>query len=135
VSRERLARARGLLAGDAALKVVLVHHPPLQGHGRPDWPWRRNLDGRAVIELCRAAGADLVLCGHTHRAFRLAVPGADGRRLLISCAGSTTKQPRRLGAAATYNRYRIEGGRVIEVEVRGYCPERRAFVSLRREPP
>lgn len=135
VAAAQLARARALLAeGEAAFKVVLVHHPPLQGHGGPDLLWRRNLDGRAVLDACREGGADLVLCGHTHAAFRYHVPG-DGRRLLISCAGSTTKQPRQLGAAATYNRYRIEDGRLVEVEVRGFCPARREFVSLRREKP
>lgn len=134
VARAQLERARELLREDAPFKVVLVHHPPLQGHGRPDWLWRRNLDGAAVIAACREGGADLVLCGHTHAAFRCQVPGP-GKRLLISCAGSTTKQPRSLGVAATYNRYRIEGGRLVEVEVRGFCPERREFVSVRREKP
>lgn len=135
VDPSHLEQARALLADDGAtFRVVLVHHPPLQGHGGPDFLWRRNLDGRAVLDVCREAGADLVLCGHTHAPFRYDVPGLP-RRLLISCAGSTTKKPSRLGAAATYNRYRIEDGRLVEVEVRGFCPERREFVHLRREKP
>lgn len=134
VARAQLEQARALLKEDAAFKVVLVHHPPRQKNGRPDWLWRRNVDHAAVLATCREGGADLVLCGHTHKAFRCDAPGP-GKRLLISCAGSTTKQPRHLGAAATYNRYRIEGGRLVELEVRGFCPERREFVSVRREEP
>ncbi|MCO5171522.1 MAG: metallophosphoesterase [Planctomycetes bacterium] len=135
VEADQLAALRAtLLADDAPFKVVLVHHPPLQGHGGPDFPWRRNLDGRAVIEACHEGGADLLLCGHTHAPFRLRVPGGP-KPLLIACAGSTTKRPRALGAAATYNRYRIEGERLVEVEVRGYCPDAGRFVHLRRESP
>jgi 3',5'-cyclic AMP phosphodiesterase CpdA len=123
-----------LVKDDAPFKVVLVHHPPLQANGKPDRIWRRNLDWKGVLEASRAGGADLVLCGHTHKAFRVDAPGP-GKRLLISCAGSTTKQPRRLGHAATYARYRIEGDRIVHLERRGYCPERGEFVSLGVEKP
>lgn len=135
VGREQLDRAReALRADDAPFKVVLVHHPPLQAHGGPDRIWRRNLDWKGVLDVARDGGADLVLCGHTHKAFRVDAPGP-GKRLLISCAGSTTKQPRRLGHAATYVRYRIEGGRLVHLERRGYDPDRREFVSLGVEEP
>lgn len=136
VAQTQLAGLRHALAREsAAFKVVLVHHPPLEGNGRPDRPWRRNLDGKALLEVAREGGADLVLCGHTHKAFNLTLNGAGSKPLLVACAGSTTKQPRRLGTAATYNRYRIEGGKLVEVEVRGFCPERRTFVPVRRDAP
>lgn len=133
VGQAQLARVRALLAEDAAFKVLLVHHPPVQASGRPDWPWRSNHDGAALLEAAREAGVGLLLCGHTHRAFRRRIEG--GRRpLLLACAGSTTKRPRTLGAAATYERYRIEGERLLGVETRGWCPARRAFVPVRSTP-
>lgn len=132
VGREQLERARALLAQEAAFKVVLVHHPPVQSDGRRDWFFRRNLDGPAILDACREAGVGLLLCGHTHKAFRLKLDGPRAP-LWVSCAGSTTKKPGALGAAAVYLRYRIDGRRLTSFETRGFCPERRAFVDLGRE--
>jgi 3',5'-cyclic AMP phosphodiesterase CpdA len=129
----QLEQVAGLLAAsEARFKVVLVHHPPLEGDGRPDMLLRRNRDGARLIEVCRAGGADLILCGHTHRAFDWTVEGP--RPLRIFCAGSTTKPPARLGDAATYNRYRVEDGRLVAVEVRGYDPGRGRFVVVAERP-
>ncbi len=132
VGKAQLEQARALLAQDAAFKVFLVHHPPLQRTGELDWVWRRNLDGPEVISLCQDMGVGLVLCGHTHRAFRRWV-GEGARRLLVSCAGSTTKRPKTLGAAATYERYSIEGGRLAAIETRGWDPAANRFVPVGRE--
>lgn len=134
VGRQQLEQARALLAQDAAFKALLVHHPPVQGDGRPDRVWRRNLDGAEVISLCQDAGVGLILCGHTHRAFRRWV-GEGARRLLVSCAGSTTKAPKALGQAATYERYSIQDGRLVGIETRGWDPAARRFVPVRTTVP
>ncbi|MGE0706871.1 MAG: metallophosphoesterase [Planctomycetota bacterium] len=124
------ALARLLEGSDAPTKAVLVHHPPLLAGGRPEHARRGNRDAEGLLERCQGA-ADLILCGHTHRAFRHTVAGE--RPLHVVCAGSTTAAPRRLGEGATYNRYRIEGGQVLGYEVRGYDPERGRFEHVREE--
>ena len=113
---------------DAPLKLVLVHHPPLQRDGRPDYWVRRNRDGAALLEVCERHGVQAVLCGHTHRAFRWRERG-----VWILCAGSTTTGIKTKGQGATYNRYEVEDGVLRGVEVRGYDPTLHAFVHLRRE--
>ena len=77
-----------------------MHHPPLLGDGKPDRVTRGNRDGKALIALCQRQGVQLLLCGHTHRAFQLTLPG-ERVPLLVSCAGSTTKHD------AIYRRYRL----------------------------
>ena len=128
MSARQLNSVRELLRAEAAFKVLLVHHPPVQADGRPDWIWRRNRDGAALLRVCQEGGVGLVLCGHTHKAFTVTIKGE--RALRVTCAGSTTKPPARLGASATYNRYTVEKGRLVSVEVRGYDPAREAFTSL-----
>lgn len=116
----QLASLRESLAVDAAFKVVLVHHPPLQENGRPDRYWRSNHDGRALVSLCLDLGVGLILCGHTHKAFSHVVEGG-ARPLRIECAGSTTKP------GATYNRYTIADGALKAVEQRRYDADAGAF--------
>lgn len=72
---QREAAAALLDTHDDALKVVLIHHPPLTGlaGGR-----RRLTDHREVCELLCAGGADLVLHGHTHEASRVSLATARG---------------------------------------------------------
>jgi len=104
---EQLAEAERLLAEtDAPIKVVLVHHPPILGNGKPDRRTRNNRDGKALIALCQRQGVQLLLCGHTHRAFQIELPG-ERVPLLVSCAGSTTK------FSAIYRRYRLYPDRVL----------------------
>ena len=121
------ALSRQIEASDAPLKVVLVHHPPVLGDGKPDRPIRNNRDGARLIEVCRGR-VDMILCGHTHQAFEYTFPGE--RPLRVFCAGSTTMAPKAHGQAATYNRYRTLGGQLNEVAVRGFDPQLGVFLSL-----
>ncbi len=119
---EQLARLDEALAAPAARRVVLVHHPPVQGDGRPDRPWRRNRDGAALLARCLARGVDLVLCGHTHAPFRHRLARPDGRPLWVVCAGSSTRRARALGRGGTYHRYWLEPDGPIRLDVRGLDP-------------
>lgn len=66
----QLARLPALLAETAQaglFRVVYLHHPPLPGQEA----WRKRLtDAAAVSKLLVEHGAELVLCGHSHRRFR-----------------------------------------------------------------
>jgi 3',5'-cyclic AMP phosphodiesterase CpdA len=128
MGEEQLAAIEDALRTEAPLKVVLVHHPPLLAKGRPEKRRRGNQDAEALLALCRGQ-ADLVLCGHTHRAFHHVVEGP--RPLHVLCAGSTTSLPRALGIAATYNRYRFVDGVFQGYEVRGFDPDAGRFAHVR----
>ena len=117
---EQLARLRDALSAEAAFKIVLVHHPPLREDGRPDTFRHGNRDGEALLEICEEREVDLLLCGHIHRPYHCALG-----RLQIHVAGSTTQDPAH--RLPSYKRYRIEGGRLSQVEVRDFDPASRSF--------
>ena len=120
VKSRQLDALREQLREDAAFKVVLVHHPPLQEGGGQDRIWRRNHDGPALVSLCLELGVDLILCGHTHQAFSHSIEGGS-RSLRVECAGSTTKP------GAVYKRYTIADGALKTVELRRYDAAAGAF--------
>ena len=127
LGREQLQALDAALGEEAAFKIVLVHHPPILSHGRPDKRWRNNRDGQAMIDLCLKHEVGMLLCGHTHGAFRVQLENP--RPFHIFCAGSTTKEH-----GATYNRYLLEGSQLIDVGVRRYDPSADRFVRSHREP-
>ncbi len=132
---EQLEAVGALLDASAApFKMVLVHHPPLLGDGTLDGRWRRNRDGPALVELCQRHGADVILCGHTHRPFRYRVPGGD-KPLHVICGGSTTYPVKEVGHGGTYNRYTIEDGHLAAIEVRAFDPDLDAFRTWKRVVP
>lgn len=63
------------LRGDVAARVVLLHHPPVEG-----WSHRRKAlqDAARFREIVSRHGAELVLCGHEHRLAIGAIDGPDG---------------------------------------------------------
>lgn len=118
-----------LRASSAPLKLVLAHHPPLLWNGKPDSESHGNRDGEALLRVCQDAGADLLLCGHVHKNYAYHLPTP--RPLWLLVAGSATQMPNEFGRAATYNRYRIEDGRLRDVEVRAFDVELGRFRTAR----
>lgn len=89
----RLAALLRRLRGSC--RVVLIHHPPRTGLV----PWRKSLlDSRAVTAALKAAGAELVLHGHSHDASASTVRGT-GIPLIGSASASldSSKPGRRAG--------------------------------------
>jgi len=74
----QLARLEVLLADPAhrdLFRVVLIHHPPVQGAVSR----RKSLeDLEALRAILTRQGADLVLHGHAHEGLVAALPGPDG---------------------------------------------------------
>ena len=94
----RAAGARGLF------RVVLVHHPPIDALTGPH---KRMIGSRRFLDVIDAAGAELILHGHTHEP-TIAWAG-DGGRVPVVCVPSASSlgltSPR-----ARYNIIEIAGG-------------------------
>lgn len=128
VGRAQLARLNRLLAAAGAaglIRVMLIHHPPLPGMA----DWRRGLhDARALADVLKARGAELVLHGHLHKFTLTSVQGPRGRIPVVGApsasAAASTSDPHAAHTrpAAAYHLYRIalvESGCVIEMTRRG----------------
>lgn len=61
---KRLERMLVSLANEARLRVVLIHHPPLEGASKTG---HELIDLQEFGDVIRRAGADLVLFGHEHK--------------------------------------------------------------------
>jgi 3',5'-cyclic AMP phosphodiesterase CpdA len=75
LGESQLAALDALLAGlpaGAAIRVVLLHHPPVAGWSAPRKALKDDAPFRAILAR---HGAELVLCGHEHR---LALGALDG---------------------------------------------------------
>jgi 3',5'-cyclic AMP phosphodiesterase CpdA len=93
----QLARLERLLRETREdVRVVLIHHPPVDGGGGI-----RNLgDHRQLAEVLLREGAELVLHGHSHAMSRKSMPGPQGPIpvLGICSASSIGRNPRRRAA-------------------------------------
>ena len=92
-ARAARGAARRTPRSRAAIRVVLIHHPPVMHKGGEV----RNLRDRdALAAVLARAGADIVLHGHDHRDERADLPGPGGRR-----SRSSAPDRRRTRAAPT----------------------------------
>jgi 3',5'-cyclic AMP phosphodiesterase CpdA len=92
--REQLEALLDETRGD--MRVVLLHHPPVDGGGAI-----RNLgDHRELADVLARKGAELVLHGHAHSISRKSIPGPEGAIpvLGIGSASSIGRNPRRRAA-------------------------------------
>lgn len=114
ISRAQVARARKQLAGapSGALRVVVLHHHLTTP------PWRtgkRTVPGRsAVLAAFAAAGAELVVGGHTHQGIVIGrrefqhVPGNDRLVVLSGAPGLGRPRPGRHAEASGVHLYEAD---------------------------
>lgn len=124
---ERLERLLAAPQARAAVRVVLIHHPPVRIKGGED----RNLKDRAAFAAVLArAGAELVIHGHDHQDESSVLEGPGGRTVPVIGAGSASYAggPDR---RARYNVYEIDGAR-ITLAVRVHDEARARFVEAKR---
>jgi len=93
IGSDQLASLAELMAATPARKarVVLLHHPPVEG-----WSKQRKAltDAFLFRAVMQKVGADLVLCGHEHRLNVGSIPGPKGPiRVLGAPSASTTDRP------------------------------------------
>ncbi len=103
-----------LVAERGRFRVVLLHHPPNTNRHSI----LRGLRDRAALQRILArVGCELILHGHEHRDIRTSVDGPHGPIPVIGVASGTYADPRP-DRKARYNVYRIESGRLVDVETR-----------------
>ncbi len=114
--RLRLERTLRRLGAEGCVRVLLLHHPPwLRGISR-----RRGLDdARALRDVLRRAGAELVLHGHVHRAVFESLPGPAGDVPVVGVASASALGRR---GEARRGRYHLlepldEGGFALRARV------------------
>ena len=76
-------------AGDGLCRVVLIHHPPL--NGRSNW-YHGLSDAKAFGNALASRGAELVLHGHWHSQSTNSIPGPRGEYSRYGCAVSVIGQ-------------------------------------------
>ncbi|MBW3096135.1 metallophosphoesterase family protein [Pseudohoeflea coraliihabitans] len=104
------ARRAGRLLAEAGEKgqfrVVLIHHPPVEGAAS----WHKRLKGiRRFRRMIRKNGAELVLHGHTHlnSLYHITVPG--GAEVPVVGIASASQSPGARKPAAAFNLFEISG--------------------------
>ena len=114
-------------------RVVLIHHPPLDGLTK----WRKRLvDSAAFARVIEDAGAELVLHGHTHAATVAWMRGATGPVPIVATTSASANGSDEHELRARYNLFRIDreaGGWRVEMETRALGPSG-TFGSLERAP-
>jgi 3',5'-cyclic AMP phosphodiesterase CpdA len=100
----RLGELLPKLKREHMFRVILIHHPPFDGANH----FRRLTNARALRDVLREHGAELVLHGHHHEASLHWLPGPQIRVPMIGVP-SASGAPERHNEPAGYNLYEIEG--------------------------
>jgi 3',5'-cyclic AMP phosphodiesterase CpdA len=126
----RLSKILSDLGHQGAFRVVLIHHPPIEGAHY----FRRLTNAGGLRETLERHGAELVLHGHHHEASLHFLPGPQSRIPVIGVP-SASGAPDRDDDPAGYNLYEIEGAwgawRCTMVQ-RGW--QNGAITELKRQP-
>jgi 3',5'-cyclic AMP phosphodiesterase CpdA len=118
-------------AGDGCCRVVLLHHPPVEGWSKP----RKELtDASAFRAAIAEAGAELVLCGHEHVLNLGGIEGPDGPVPVVGgpAASLLGHDVWSSGGYVLYELSRAMNGWRVECEVRRFDPVTRAVRSAGR---
>jgi 3',5'-cyclic AMP phosphodiesterase CpdA len=135
IDRSQSERAVAKLAARprGALAVVACHHPLAEMVGGPMTARVRGGE-RAARRFC-AGGVDLILTGHIHAPFAMALPHGDGRTYAV---GAGTLSIRERGAPAGFNLIEADES-LIRVTALGWMGEAlgvwREWTLPRRGPP
>lgn len=99
----RLRRALQEAGEDGLTRVVLIHHPPVDGLSKPK---HALLDRAAFAEVIEVAGAELILHGHEHVRTRAELPGPQGP-VPVHGIGSGTSILQKPGREAAFSVYDV----------------------------
>jgi 3',5'-cyclic AMP phosphodiesterase CpdA len=93
------------LGEEGLFRVVLIHHPPIDG----STSWQKRLIGAGLFraEIARH-GAELVLHGHNHHTIVAHIAGKSGDVPVVGGAAASTV-PRIGRPGGSYNLFRIDG--------------------------
>jgi 3',5'-cyclic AMP phosphodiesterase CpdA len=105
---DQLTRLGGILAAlanEKLFRVVMIHHPPVEGANY----FRRLRDAARLRAVLREHGAELVLHGHHHEASVGWLEGPQGKKIPVVGVPSASGVFGRHEDPAGYNLYEIEG--------------------------
>lgn len=131
LGREQITALEGLLqqtSGKDLLRVILIHHPPVQGSIK----WRKRLtDSEPFAKVIARHGAELILHGHAHAPSLSELRTPTGYVPVIGAASGSEMDPAS-GRCAKYNIYRISrvgSAWSVTMSVRRYAEEQKGFVA------
>lgn len=103
---DRLQRILKMMGDAGYFRIIMIHHPPNLEARHP----RLGLYGaKRFRQAVAAAGAELVLHGHTHKSSIFAIPGLTGDVPVIGVAAASAAQAENGGEdPARYNLFKIE---------------------------
>jgi 3',5'-cyclic AMP phosphodiesterase CpdA len=115
----QIGRAERLLtdlAREGLCRVVLIHHPPVDGQSR----FKRLTDATPFQAMIRRVGCELVLHGHNHRSESHRIAGPMGPVPVLGVASASAAPDSKYGRARYHliRIERVEGGWRFEVELR-----------------
>jgi 3',5'-cyclic AMP phosphodiesterase CpdA len=122
LGKDQLERLDALLAdvGDeGAFRVILLHHPPIEG----DNPARKRLDDAGGLqEVIQSRGAELLLHGHDHRCSIRSMRGPWGGvpAVGVPSASAVLEKHRPIGQYHLFGIERAASGWRIELRLRRY---------------
>jgi 3',5'-cyclic AMP phosphodiesterase CpdA len=119
VGEEQMSRLGTILAElgrEHAVRVVLIHHPPLPGMTKPS---RALADAAALQDVLVRHGAELVLHGHTHLDTVVSCPRPSGPAIPIVCVPSASLALQHgLEPLARYHLFHVEiGNEEVRIEI------------------
>jgi len=130
---ERLASQLDRLGAERLCRIVLIHHPPLEGQA----PHSRGLRDAADLQrVLGRYGADLVLHGHNHVAMVSSYPGPHGRPIpVVGVPSASLGRPYKHEDLARYDLISIAGQAppyAIEIVSRGLSSPEGAVTEIER---
>ena len=122
------------LGRQGLFRVVLIHHPPVQGTVKPR---ASLLDGEGFAAAIGRAGAELVLHGHMHRMSQRSIDTPRGPVAVVGVASASARAQHEHRERAQFHLYRLErqnGSWSLELEIRALEEATLSFAPLRRLP-
>jgi len=115
----QIARVERLLADlgrEGLCRVVLIHHPPLEGESR----FKRLTDTAGFQAMIRRVGCELVLHGHNHRSEAARIEGPRGPVPVIGVASASAAPDSKYGRARYHLIHidRSDNGWSLRIELR-----------------
>ena len=125
--RQRLKKILIETGRKGLFRVILIHHPPVNGVVS----WRKRLtDAEAFRAIVQQHGAELILHGHAHRLSqtRLNTPGGYAPVIGISSASAANRHSKRRARYHIYRLSRTAFGWQVHVCVRSFV-SRKGFIT------
>lgn len=109
----QVSRISTVFADPAPLKILMMHHPVFWSRLRPREPAVRG--AAKALRAAAHAGADLVLCGHTHvhdQVDLFSVHPDIGRHVIGVISGTATSYRIRASESQSYTVFELDGDRL-----------------------